>query len=278
MKGHLADQKQVLVFQQGQGDLGALQLRGQGKVWRKSDDALLQDGIAFHTLVPNADGATVLVADLDGSMADAVEKGSGRYGSEVAVRFGQAEFIGTTKEDGSDREQRDSARASYEQIIHKSPVQGSREVWARVRDRWGEAALISEKEWDELEHPRDEDGKFTFGGGGDESTGEGYGGGLVMPEPPAAAPAAVTAADLHPDVIEVGGDEWNRQTAVRLETEYQSAKGELDAIVRALRPRDRDRRIERRPHGRRAVRARRMAVDVGRGAGRSQASLHHADP
>ena len=31
MKGHLADQKQVLVFQQGQGELGALQLRGQGK-------------------------------------------------------------------------------------------------------------------------------------------------------------------------------------------------------------------------------------------------------
>ena len=36
---------------------------------------------------------------------------------------------------------------------------------------------------------------------------------------------------LHPQAINVGGDDWNKQTAVRLETEYQTAKEELDASV-----------------------------------------------
>ncbi|MEH2475692.1 hypothetical protein V1281_003133 [Nitrobacteraceae bacterium AZCC 2161] len=42
------------------------------------------------------------------------------------------------KQDGSDREQRDSARASYEENIGKSTVQGSADIWQRVRDRWGQ--------------------------------------------------------------------------------------------------------------------------------------------
>lgn len=144
MKGHLADQKQVLIFQQHAGktagDAVLYNFEAKGSL-ADIHQNLLEDGIAFHTLVPNSGGATVLVADLDGSMADAVEKGSARYDAQVGVRFGQAEFIGTTKEDGSDREQRDSARASYEKIIAESPVQGSGEIWRRVRDTYGEASV-----------------------------------------------------------------------------------------------------------------------------------------
>lgn len=37
----------------------------------------------------------------------------------------------------AEREQRDSARSIYEARIRQSPVQGSAEIWAGVRDRWG---------------------------------------------------------------------------------------------------------------------------------------------
>jgi hypothetical protein len=69
-------------------------------------------------------------------------------------------------------------------------------------------------QWDEEEHPRDEDGKFTFSGGG---------GADAAPKP--------QEPELDPDVVDVEGDEWNRQTAIRLEKEYQNVKAELDALL-----------------------------------------------
>lgn len=140
MKGHLADQKSVLVFQQGAGDAVLYSFEAKGSL-ADIHKNLIEDGVGFHTLVPNKSGATVLVADLDGTAAASVEKGSARYDATVEVRTGQAEFIGTTKEDGTDREQRDSARAGYEAVIAESTVQGSQGVWDRVRDRWGAAEV-----------------------------------------------------------------------------------------------------------------------------------------
>src|SRR4249919_3774755 len=62
------------------------------------------------------DGATVYVVDLDGSSLKSIGKGAKRYGegNPVYVQFGRGEFIGIKKEDGSDREQGDSARRVYE--------------------------------------------------------------------------------------------------------------------------------------------------------------------
>jgi hypothetical protein len=69
---------------------------------------------------------------------------------------------------------------------------------------------------DVSDEPRDESGKWTDGGGGDGGTG-------------GSAPAAEPALD--PNVIAVGGDEWNKATAVRLEREYQAARPEVDKIA-----------------------------------------------
>ena len=48
---------------------------------------------------------------MNGSSLKAIDKGAERYGegNPVYVQFGRGEFIGIKKEDGSDREQRDSA-------------------------------------------------------------------------------------------------------------------------------------------------------------------------
>jgi hypothetical protein len=179
MKGYLADQKQVLIFQQQDGGQSALYKFNATGSLAKIHKSLLEDGIAFHTLVPVKGGATVYVADIDGSVGDAVAKGAERYDSEVEVHFGRAEFLGTTKTDGTDREQRDSARESYAATIRKSAVQGSSEVWDRVRDRWGEKldraargdrrAFRRERPFSlrySEDQPRDENGKWTDGGGG----------------------------------------------------------------------------------------------------------------
>jgi hypothetical protein len=124
---------------------------------------LLADGIAFHTLASTPGGAAVYMADLDESAADAIEKAAERYGSEVEVHFGRAEFLGTDKQDGTDREQRDSARRVFEENIAESPVQGSAEIWDRIRDSWGKELTLADtaqREFDPNE-PRDSSRKWT---------------------------------------------------------------------------------------------------------------------
>lgn len=136
MKGFLADQKAVLVFQQGDGDSVLYKFHAKGDL-KSIHDNLLADGVAFHTIVPVAnDAADIYVVDMDGSAHDAVARGAERYDAEVEYHRGRGEFIGTSKDDGSDREQRDDARRSYEQAIGESSVQGGAEIWSRIRNRF----------------------------------------------------------------------------------------------------------------------------------------------
>jgi hypothetical protein len=74
------------------------------------------------------------------------------------------------------------------------------------------ARILTRKPWDESEHPRvpagsPDAGQFAGGSGG----------------------GAASAGDirLDPKVIEVGGDEWNRGTARRLERDYQFVRPKL---------------------------------------------------
>ena len=141
MKAHLADQKAVLVFQSMQGGKTALAMFTAKGDLDSIHKNLLEDGIENHTMVPTKDGATVYVVDLDGSTLEAIDKGAQRYGenNEVLVQFGRGEFVGTTKEDGTDREQRDSARQVYESYIGKSKVQNAGAIWQDINNRWGSA-------------------------------------------------------------------------------------------------------------------------------------------
>jgi hypothetical protein len=75
------------------------------------------------------------------------------------------------------------------------------------------------KEFDPDE-PRDEAGKWTEGGGGEAG---GAAGGST---------GSAAEPKLDPEVIKVGGDEWNRATAKRLETQYQNARPEIDKLAR----------------------------------------------
>jgi hypothetical protein len=88
------------------------------------------------------------------------------------------------------------------------------DAWARARAE-AERLLLRAGPPDE---PRDESGKWTSGGSGSGSA--------------EAAPAAPAEPKLEPAVIQVGGDEWNKATARRLEREYQSeAKPALDKLA-----------------------------------------------
>lgn len=139
MKAHLADQKSALIFKEQDGGktvLASFSAKGSMEDIHKS---LLEDGLANHTIVPTRGGAEVHVVDLDGSAMGAIKKGAQRYGegNPIDLKFGRGEFIGTTKEDGTDREQRDSARSIYESIINRSSVPDAKAVWQRVNSTWG---------------------------------------------------------------------------------------------------------------------------------------------
>ena len=76
---------------------------------------------------------------MNGSSLKAIDKGAERYGegNPVYVQFGRGEFIGIKKEDGSDREQGDSARRVYENVIDESSVQAATRIWRDIHNRWG---------------------------------------------------------------------------------------------------------------------------------------------
>jgi hypothetical protein len=142
MKGHLADQKAVLVFQQQERGVSVLaQFDAKGKL-PAIHKALLKDGLENHTIVPNKDGATVYVVDLDGSNLKKIEKAAERHDTDAYFQTGRAEFIGNTDETGddgkplSDREQRDRARQVYQSVIDQSSVKDAQAVWQDVRDYW----------------------------------------------------------------------------------------------------------------------------------------------
>lgn len=73
-------------------------------------------------------------------------------------------------------------------------------------------------EWNEADHPRGQPenaGEFASNPSGGAS----------------AQPPAPPAKEPHPEVVNVGGDLWNKKTAGRLENEYVAAYPEIDKIV-----------------------------------------------
>ncbi|HEY2244916.1 MAG TPA: hypothetical protein VGH47_11975, partial [Xanthobacteraceae bacterium] len=91
---------------------------------------------------------------------------------------------------------------------------GRQQEWQAVRAR----ALAALREFDESKHPRvpagsPEGGQFGTSGGGGEGA------------------ASAEEPKLDPEVINVGGDEWNRATARKLEREYQSVRPKLETIA-----------------------------------------------
>jgi hypothetical protein len=89
------------------------------------------------------------------------------YGSQLRVRNGKGEFIGTQKQDGTDAEQRADARRAYRDIIgaaEERGVGGARRVWKRLYNRYGlrldgypnEAgpeAKVGDTPWQEIKKP-----------------------------------------------------------------------------------------------------------------------------
>lgn len=183
MKGYLANQKSVLVFQQqndGQAVLATFEAKGSVEDIHKQ---LLQDGIAYHTLVPSKNGATVHVVGFDSGGVDSIKKAAERYDSKVTIQFGRAELIGDSGPDegkGSDSEQRDRARAGFERVINESKVAGSAKVWQNIRDRWGKTLggkfqQIAEQavtDW-RADHPRVTDRVSQLKGDLDKAIAEG---------------------------------------------------------------------------------------------------------
>jgi hypothetical protein len=138
IKGYLADQKQVLMFRE---HADGQQAMAEFKVHGNIDEIhakLLKDGIAFHTLEPHVDGTVVHVFSDSAAGLEQVLKTAQGYGSTVTIRQGSGEFLGTQKSDGSDREQRDDARAQYARVIEQSAAARPlvARTWDYYRNSW----------------------------------------------------------------------------------------------------------------------------------------------
>jgi hypothetical protein len=140
MKGHLANQKAVLVFnkaQDGPHALYDLTVPGQPA---ETHAALLKAGIGFHTLVPSTSGTRVLVVDTDGSLGHAVGDFAAAHNVDATRTAGHAEFIGDHEGTGTDADQRARGRAAYEAAIASDPSQyqgrSAGDLWRGIRDRW----------------------------------------------------------------------------------------------------------------------------------------------
>ena len=143
MKGWLGDQKSALVFKpdpKGNAFIASFPMTGK---LDEIHQQLLDDGLAFHTLEPTSNGAMVHVYGEDQATHDTVAKALETHDTQGTITFGQGSFIGTTKTDGSDREQRDDARSAYEAIIRDPQSQSAfagrdiGKLWDDIRSRWG---------------------------------------------------------------------------------------------------------------------------------------------
>jgi uncharacterized protein len=86
---------------------------------------------------------------------------------------------------------------------------------------------ILDKDWDEGKHPRNAEGEFGGGAANREAKSRAATAALAGKQPS----EKDIAKELDPKVVEVGGDEWNKQTAIRLEIEYQHSKPAFDKLL-----------------------------------------------
>lgn len=158
MKGYLANQKAVVVFEpdvNGEAYLASFEMKVG---LDKAHENLLKAGIEFHTLEEMEGGTRVHVLGFDQETLDKVSKEAERHDAEVEVIAGRGEFVGTTKQDGTDDEQRADARRVYDEVVReaeaaeKLPGRDIGRIWKDLRDRWSPVAserVTADSETDE---------------------------------------------------------------------------------------------------------------------------------
>lgn len=183
MKGSLANQKAVLVFQtapEGHDTLYTMAAPGTPESLHAD---LLKAGIPYHTLVTYPAGkdenlTRVIVVDTDGGLGDKVEKFADAHGTAALGYNGHAEFLGDTQGTGSDAEQRERAQKAYSQVIAQATGRyqdgDARAVWQGVRDRWADRLAALKRAFASFldrhlgkyspDQPRGKDGKWSSGG------------------------------------------------------------------------------------------------------------------
>jgi hypothetical protein len=237
MKASIAEQKAALIFQHhddGNAALYTFTAKGDLDTIHKH---LLADGVEFHTIIPTSGGATVHVVDMSGDAYDAVSKAAARHHAEVGTELGRAEFIGTTKQDGTDREQRDHAIAEYERIIGGSGDKDTAKLWKRIHSAYGKKLHLEQDhwhsdidypwtqdvDWDPADHPRgqpDNEGQFVKGAGSHSA-------------PAPEAPKATATAAETPGLASRVGSAIRRVLPSRGSTTAREVKAEAAKAARA---------------------------------------------
>lgn len=147
MKGLIAEQKAVLLFQEGEGAndfLGSFTVNGKLEEVHQS---LLDNGLSFHTLEPQEDGSIkAYVFGNDQATLKMLNNLGDIYGTKIEVAQGSGEFLGSTLTKEGDAAIRADAAAKYEDTIRlwlNGQPDSVREQWAQLRSDWDRAEARS---------------------------------------------------------------------------------------------------------------------------------------
>ena len=157
MKASLANQKDVLVFQEAtDGHEHLYSFHATGSVEKIHQD-LLADGVAFHTIVPiQGGGATIYAVDMGDNgeaTSQAVAKAAQRYGTEPTDQPGRAKFVVGDNPGTTGQEQRHIAQLAYGSIIKGSGVPHVADIWKGIRPTFEQAFEVSEYDKTETKTP-----------------------------------------------------------------------------------------------------------------------------
>lgn len=138
MKGYVAEQKSALIFHRDpKGTHFLLSFPAKGTL-EDISAKMVEDGIAYHTLVPTVNktgrisGATVVSwAQSKEDIANAA-RGADRYGAKIDYVRGAGHLIGTEQETGTDEEQRAAAGREYAAIIGGDRSDRVQELWGKL--------------------------------------------------------------------------------------------------------------------------------------------------
>lgn len=213
VKGLAAEQKATIPFRvtaDGTDSLYRVPMRGTMESIRQKLDA---SGVQFRTLVPRANAVEVVVFDPGTKMRETMRSFAKSEGVVARQYRGHGEFLGgDTREEGA---------ARFRQVI--SQFERSHPNLAYHAPQLKVASL-------------DLGLDFFKGGPGSGNFGHaGRPGEVGGSTPGEGGPLLLAAPSLqNQNVANVGGDIWNQQTAIRLESEYEAAKPQLDALTTQL--------------------------------------------
>jgi predicted ABC-type ATPase len=133
MQGLYGDQKAVLLFQEGKGSEYVADFKLTGKSLVEVNQSLIDNKVENFTLQKMSDGSVQVRLFGENTTAEMqkLSKLGDTYGTEVNVKYGKGEFLGSNLQKASDLKVRDDAAIKFEANLASQP-QNIQDDWRTI--------------------------------------------------------------------------------------------------------------------------------------------------